>query len=156
MAGQQGGQGPLDRAVGSAVRGNSTAFGFSISVTLSFGMLSSLRGAPSVLEMFLFGVAAALAIAVLEAAVSRGFRVEIEQVSQRVDMLGTAMNLVSVAAAVGVATGVGEVVGGIPAWPAGAFAAASVYVLAESGEIFIAELIQGEEGRGEGEPEQGS
>ena len=140
----------MDRAIGTSVRGNSTAFGFSIMITVSFGLLAQLRGSPSVLEMLLFGIAAALAVAVLEAAVSRGFRAELEQVSQRVDMLGTALNFISVAAAVGVATAVGELVGGIPAWPIGALAATSGYVLTESAEIFVAQLIQGEAPQGAG------
>ena len=151
MAEEHRGQGPVDRAIGTSVRGNSTAFGFSIMITVSFGMLAHLRGSPSVLEMLLFGIAAALAVAVLEAAVSRGFRAELEQVSQRVDMLGTAMNFISVAAAVGVATAAGELVGGVAAWPIGALAATSVYVLTESAEIFIAQLIQGEAPAGAGE-----
>ncbi len=156
MGERKAGQGPVDRAIGSSVRGNSTAFGFSIMITLSFGMLSHLRGSPDVREMLLFGVAAAVAVSVLEAAASRGFRLEIEQVSQRTDMLGTALNFISVAAAVGTVAAIGELVTGTLAWPLGAIAASTVYVLIESFELFVAEVIQGEEGEGEGKRERSS
>ena len=139
------------RALGSSVRGNSTAFGFSIMITLSFGALQSLRGTPSLAELLLFGVAAALAVAALEALVTRGFRQPVDRVSQRSDLLGTAMNFASVAAGVGTAIGLAEIIGGVVIWPLAAAAAATVYVLTEAAEIFVAERIAGKEGEGSGD-----
>lgn len=140
------GQSPVGRAVSTSVRGNSTAFGFSIMITVSFGMLWHLRGEPTVPEMLLFGAAAALGVALLEGTLTRGFRARAEQAPPEVRMLGTAMNFVSVSAGVAAALGVGELMDGLPVWPAGAFAAALTYIIAESIEILIAEEVQAARG----------
>lgn len=140
------GQSPVGQAIGSSVRGNSTAFGFSIMISVSFGMVWHLRGEPSVPEMFLFGAAAAVSIAILEGALTRGFSARTEQAPQEVTMLGTAMNFASVSAGVAAALGVGELLGGTVVWPAAAFAAGLTYVLAESAEVLMAEKIQSARG----------
>lgn len=132
----------VDRSIGTSVHGNSPAYGFSIMITVSFGMLTSLLGTPRVVEMLLFGLAAAATVAVLEAAVTRGFRKTIDDAHEEVQMLGTALNFVSVAAGVGTALAVGELLGGVIAWPVGACLAATAYVATESSEILLAEAVQ--------------
>jgi hypothetical protein len=146
MAGDQQPESRALRALGSSVRGNSTAFGFSIMITLTFGAVQSLRGTPSLAELVLFGLGAALAVGAFEAAVTRGFRESVEKVSERADMLGTALNFASVAGAVGAAIGIAELVGGVVIWPLAPAVAATVYVLVEAAEIFVAERLEGEEG----------
>lgn len=150
---EEAGHGPIGRAISTSVRGNSTAFGFSITITVSFGTLSQLLGKPSLLEMLLFGVAAATSVALLEGAITRGFRAHLSGASQEVQMLGTAMNFASVAAGVGAAIAVGELFGGVPAWPVGAFLAATVYIATESAEILVAERIQSLRGDPQAEPD---
>lgn len=118
------------------------AFGFSIMVTASFGVLSAVAGSPTVGEILLFGIGAALPVAALEAVVTRGFRVPAETHPSEVAMLGTALNFASVAAGVGAALGGAETVGGGVGWPAAGFVAATVYMLAESVENLIAEVVQ--------------
>lgn len=140
------GENRVSRAIGTSIRGNSTAFGFSIMITVSFGMLSNVEGAPKVFELFLFGVGAAAGLAILEGALTKGFRAEIERTSQEVRLLGTAMNFMSVAAGVAAALAVGELFDGRVAWSLAAFAAANVYVAAESAELLLAEEIQGARG----------
>lgn len=134
--------GPIGLALSTSVRGNSTAFGFSIMITASFGALTTLRGSANLLEILLFGVAAAAVVAALEGVVTRGFRRAVSEAPSEVRMLGTAMNFASVAAGVATAMGIGEIVGGVAAWPAGGSAAAAVYVLVESAELLLAEGIQ--------------
>lgn len=140
------GESRVGRAFGTSIRGNSTAFGFSIMITASFGMVSHIDGAPSVLELLLFGVGAAVAVALLEGGVTRGFRAAIEQTSQEVRMLGTAMSFASVAAGVAAALGAAEILDGTVVWPVAAFAAAMAYVVAESLELLLAEEIQAARG----------
>jgi hypothetical protein len=70
-------------------------------------------------------------------------------------MLGTAQNFLSVAAGVGVAIAAGELFGGIPVWAATGFAAATVYVLAESLEIAAAERVQHLRGDRQAEDQEG-
>ncbi len=156
MAGEPPGEealdhGPMGRALSTSVHGNSTAFGFSITITASFGVLTNLRGSPGLLEILLYGIAAAIAVAVLEGVVTRGFRRRASRAPSEVQMLGTAMNFASVAAGVASAMAIGEIVGGAVAWPAGAFCASAVYVLGESSEVLLAEGIQ----RWRGDPHAG-
>ncbi len=72
---------------------------------------------------------------------TKGFRSAIEQASQEVQMLGTAMNLASVAAGVGAALAVAELMGGTGTWPVAAFAAAMTYIGAEGLELLLAEQV---------------
>lgn len=136
------GESPVARAFGTSIRGNSTAFGFSIMITVSLGAVNHIAGAPDVIELLLFGVGAAVAIAALEGVLTKGFRSRIEQASQEVKMLGTAMNLASVAAGVGAALVVAELMSGTGTWPVSAFAAAMTYIGAEGFELLLAEQIQ--------------
>ena len=103
------------------------------------------------LEVVLWGAAAAAAVAVLEGVVTRGFRRPASKAPSEVQMLGTALSFASVAAGVGAAIAVGELFGGIAVWPAAGAAAAATYVLGEGVETLIAEAIQ----RWRGEPEAG-
>lgn len=148
--------GPVGRALSTSVHGNSQAFGFSITVTASFGMLTHLEGPPASAEIIYFAIAAAAAIAGLEAAVSRGFRVKAVHSPSRVQMLGTAMNMLSVAGALALALLAAEIVAGTPAWPTAGFVAALGYVALEAAELLVAEAIQSARGdpeAGEEEPE---
>lgn len=143
---EQVGEDRVSRAIGTSIRGNSTAFGFSIMITVTFGMVSHLDQAPNALELLLFGVGAAVALATLEGTVTKGFRAVIEQTSQEVKILGTAMNFVSVGAGVAAALGVAELLDGRAVWPIAAFVAAITYVAAESLELLLAEQIQAARG----------
>lgn len=105
-----------------------------------------LEGSPTVLEMFLFGIAAAVAVALLEGIVSRGFRVPVGENPLEVRLLGTAMDFASVAAGIATALGVGELLDDAEVWPVAAFLAVLVFIAAESVEFFLAERIQAARG----------
>lgn len=135
-------QGPVGTALTTSVRDNATAFGFSIMITASFAALNRNEGTPTVTELLLFGVAAAMAVALLEAGVTHGFRRRAGSAPAEVTMLGTALNALSVAVGVGTAVGIAEVASGLPAWAAGGFLAAMAYILTESAELLLAEGVQ--------------
>jgi hypothetical protein len=141
--------GPVESAISTVTRGNSTAFGFSITITGTFGVLQTLVGSPTFLEVLMFGVAAAGTIAVIEAVVTRGFRQRSGVLPAEVRMLGTAQDFLSVAAAVAAAAGVGAVLNRGAAWPLAAAAATFVFIAMETGETVLAEVIQ----RRRGDPE---
>lgn len=122
--------------------GNSAAFGFSIVITVSYGAMQDLRGSPTLLELLVYGMAAALAVAVMEGIITRGFRVGVERLPVEVSMLGTAQNVLSVAAAVGAVIGVGELIGGTVAWLLAGAVAATVFVVLESAELLLAAVVQ--------------
>ena len=150
-------RGPVSRALSTSVRGNSPAFGFSIMITASFGGLTEVAGSPSVVEVLLFGVAAASAVAALEGIVSRGFRARADAAPSEVRLLATSMNVASVATGVGTAIGAAEALGGGAGWPVAGFAAAAVYILTEASEVMLAERIQAARGdpRAHAETEDG-
>lgn len=143
--------GPVARALAAAVRGNSTAFGFSVTITVSFGIMQRLQGSGTLLDLLLFGIAAALAVSLIAGLVTRGFSQRVEPVVPEVSMLGTAQDFLSIAAGVGSVTAVGELTGGSAAWPLAGFVAATVFVLVESAELMLAEQVQ----RRRGDPEAG-
>lgn len=134
--------GRFRRAVGTPILGNSEAFGFSITITVTFGMVSRAEGSARVPELFLFGIAAACAFVVVEAAVSRGFRVRVEPLPPEVRMMGTAFGVLSIAAAIGSAYGLVEVLGGLAAWSVPPFAASLAFVGMEVVEALVAAVIQ--------------
>ncbi len=132
----------LRRGLQTSVVDNSSAFGFSIMITASFGMLNRLHGQPGFGEIFGFALAAVLAFTALQAVASSGFRTRPGTAPREVVMLGTALNVVSVGLGVGAATLTGLVLGPSAAWPLGGFLAASVFVLAEALELTLAARME--------------
>ena len=130
--------GRLRRGLQTSVVDNSSAFGFSITITASFGTLSRLHGQPGFGEIFGFALAAVAAFTVLQAVASSGFRSRPGTAPREVVMLGTALNVASVGLGVGAATLTGLVLDSSVAWPLGAFLAAFVFVLAEALELTLA------------------
>jgi hypothetical protein len=141
-------------ALSTSVSSNATAFGFSITITVGFGVVQTLEGSPTLFELMLFGIAAATAVGLLEAAVTRGFRRRVGAAPPEVSMMGTALNFASVAAGVGAAIGIGEVIDGTAVWPIASFTTAAVYVLVEAVEVLLAEAIQSARGDAEAAKEQ--
>jgi ABC-type branched-subunit amino acid transport system permease subunit len=134
--------GKVVTALHTSVRGNATAYGFSIMITASYGALTRLQGSPSLLEIMVFALGAVTSVVLVEAAVTRGFVSRAGQAPPEVRLLGTAFNWLSVGASVGACIGVGAIATGYVAWAVASFAAAGVYVLAESLEMLAAEIVQ--------------
>ena len=138
--------GRVETAVSTSTFGNSTAFGFSITITAAFGAVQSVVGTPTVLQVLLFALAAAAVVGVLEGLVTRGFRVRVGTAPPEVAMLGTAQNVVSVALGIGAAAGLATLFPHGGAWPAAGALSILVFLLAESGETLLAEWIQARRG----------
>ena len=139
-------QGAVETAISTATRGNAIAFGFSITITGTFGILQKLIGSPTLVQIFLFGVSAAATVGVIEALVTRGFRHRPRAVPAEVRMLGTAQDFLSVAAGLGAAAGVATLLDAGGAWPLAAAAATFVFLAAESAETLLAEIVQDRRG----------
>jgi len=133
--------------VSESLHGNATAFGYSVTITASFGAVQHERGQPSYLDLLLFGVGAVIAFAVLEGVVTRGFRNPLRTGRDEVVTLGTALAFMSVALAITAALSVAHVLHGGVAWFAGAMAGSLVFALAESVEFVVAELVQERRGQ---------
>ncbi|MFR9806984.1 hypothetical protein ACL02T_32515 [Pseudonocardia sp. RS010] len=147
--------GVLRLALATSTLHNSAAFGFSIAITGSFGVVQTVVGSPAVLTILVFAVSAAAALGLVEAVVTNGFRVRVKAVPAEVTMLATAQNLVSVALAILAVTGVAVLLRSWAAWPVGGATAALVYLFAESAEMVLAEVVQRRRGDPEAESEEG-
>ncbi len=130
-----------------SLHGNATAFGYSVTITASFGATQLARGAPDFEDLLLFGMGAVVAFSGLEGLVSHGFREPLDEGSDQVITLGTALAFISVGLAIAAARGLASILGGGIAWFAAALGASLVFALVESLEFMLAEIVQ--ERRGE-------
>jgi hypothetical protein len=132
----------LGTGLSRALHGNATAFGYSVTITASFGAVSLDRGKPHYAELLLFGLGAVTAFSALEGAVTKGFRAALDAGSDQVISLGTALAFVSVTLAITAAHGVASMLHGALAWYAAAFVASLTFALAESLELVLAQWVQ--------------
>src|SRR5919202_4686122 len=137
-----------------SARENVSAYGYSVTITASYGLLTVILGSPSVLEIFIFAGGAILAVALVEAIASGGFRHRLEEEPSRVRALGGSISFFSVGLALLSAVLVGRIVGGLFAWPLGSFLATLVFLLVFALEVGLAELLAGR--REEAEPRSAS
>lgn len=128
------------RGLNTSVAGNSQAFGFSIAVTVTFGVVSSAQGNPSTAELMGFAMSAVAAFSVLNLVVARLMRTEpCETESTRVLLIATATDFLAVGAAVGAAIGICHAADGWSAWVLAPLCAGVVYVLVQSIELAVGE-----------------
>ncbi len=132
----------LASGLSRALHGNATAFGYSVTITASFGAVQLNRGAPHYADLLLYGLGALAAFSALEGAVTKGFRIPLDVGSERVIALGAALAFLSVALAITAAHGVALVLHGSLAWFTAALVASLVFVLAESLELVLAQWLQ--------------
>lgn len=132
----------LSNGLHEALHGNATAFGYSVTITASFGAVQLAHGQPRFGDLLLFGVGAVIAFGGLEGLVSRGFRMPLEKGTDQVVTLGTALAFISIALAIATARGVAALLDGGAAWFGAALGASLVFVLVESLEFMLAERVQ--------------
>jgi hypothetical protein len=128
-----------ERGLRTSVRTNGGAYGYSVMITASFGVLSATAKSPSVGQIFLFVLGAVLAFLLVEASVSRGFRVRLRGEPSEVVALGSAFAFVSVGGGVGIATLAGELLSPDLAWPLGSLLATAAYLVLVGIELAFAE-----------------
>ena len=139
--------------LGQSLGGNATAFGYSVTITASFGAVELGRGAPGFGDLIVFGLGAVVAFGGLEGVASGGFRSPLKKGSDDVILLGTALAFVSIVLAIAAARGIAALLSGAWAWFGAAFCASLVFALVESVEFMFAQWLQ--ERRGEPvEPDQ--
>jgi len=128
----------LFHGVRTSVRNNGVAYGFSVMITASFGLLQSATGSASTLDIFFFAGGAVAGFVLLEAIASNLFRVRMRGDPPEVVALGTAFSFFSVGVGLAVAAAVGAVVSPGLAWPVGGFGATLAYVTAAGAEMALA------------------
>jgi hypothetical protein len=125
----------------SAVGRESTTFGFSILVTVTFAIVQATHGPPTVGNVFAYAVGAVMSFTLLEGLLSRGFRRPMPQHATQTLTLGTSLNVVSVAAGLAAGWGVASSTRGLAAWAAAPLVAGLVYLVLESLEEAVAERV---------------
>ena len=148
QAGAEDGQPPrgvrarLVCGLGESLGGNATAFGYSVTITASFGAVEIGQGSPGFGELIVFGLGAVVAFGGLEGIASGGFRMPLKKGSDEVVLLGTSLAFISIVLAIATARGVAAVLTGAWAWFGGALGASLVFALVESLEFMLAEWVQ--------------
>lgn len=135
------GDGVITRGLKSTVGRESTTFGFSILVTVGFGMLQATEGTPDVARIFLYAIGAVLSFTTLEGNLSKGFRRSLPQHHTHVQSVGTSLNLLSVLAGLAAVWIIGAVASHASVWAMAPFAAGVVYLFMESLETALAERL---------------
>lgn len=118
----------------TAVSGNAQAFGFSITVTATYGVISSAQGSPSVPDIFGFALAAVAAFSLLNLLVARLLAKERKD-PDRVVLVATATDFLAVGSGIAAAVGLQYVLTGWPTWVLAPFTASLVYVLVQALEM---------------------
>ena len=132
---------PMARSLRSTVGRESTTFGFSILVTVTFGVLNSTYGSPTVPQTFVYAIGAVASFTLLQGVLSRGFREPMPQHATQTLTLGTSLNVVSVVAGLASAWGFAELTRGLVGWGGAPLVAGLVYLLSESLEEAAAERL---------------
>lgn len=81
------------RGLGMSAHNNALAYGYSVTVTASFGVLTQTAKPVSIGRIFLFVVGASVAFAVVNAAVTRGFRTRVQTEPPVVLALATSLGV---------------------------------------------------------------
>lgn len=126
------------RGLGSSTRNNSLAYGYSLALTASFGMLALLDRSPDVADLFLFAIGAASTFAFANAVVTRGYRMKTEDEPPVVIAFGTSLGVVSVTGAIGIAALCGWLLPSWLGWLIGGFGASTGYIVLGAFEMLLA------------------
>ena len=132
----------LQHGIRTALRNNVSAYGFSVMITASFGVLTASLGSPSVGDVFLFAAGGVTGVTVIEGISSRGFREKMRGDPSDIVALGSAIGSFSVGVAIGAAALVALALTGGVGWAVGAMAASAIYVLISGAEMALARILQ--------------
>ncbi|WP_148061582.1 hypothetical protein [Cellulomonas sp. PhB143] len=130
----------LLHGLGLSVRGNAQAFGYSVTVTATFGAVAVRLGDPTSLQIMGFALCAVLAFSLLNVLVALQIRRDPSEAvpePARVLLIATASDLLAVAAAVGSAIGVTAWLAGGVAWFVAPLCSGLVYVVVQSAELAV-------------------
>lgn len=130
------------RGLGSSTRHNSLAYGYSLALTASFGMITLLDRRPDVADIFLFGIGAASTFAIANAVVTRGYRAKTRDEPPVVIAFGTSLGVISVTGAIGIAAVCGWLIRGWPGWLVGGFGASTGYIVLGAFELLAAYALR--------------
>ncbi len=121
---------------------NARAYGFSVMITATFGVLTTKLGPSSEFDVFAFLAGAAIAFMLVDAVSSRGFRLRARPDPPDVVALGAALSLVSIGISVAAAALAAELLQADVGWPFASFLATLTYLLVVGAELTLARRLQ--------------
>lgn len=128
----------LIRGFNASVTGNAKAFGFSITVTVTFGVITAVHHDPSLYQLMGFALSAVAAFSLLNVVVALLLDVRPSRVREtRALLVATATDFLAVGAGVGSAIGISHVLSAWPSWIVAPFAAGLLYVLVQAVELAV-------------------
>lgn len=129
---EQAAPGRMQTGLRTAVVNNATAFGYSIMITGSFGIVTAGEGNATIGQVYLFGMLAVAGFVVLEAVASQLFRRRPETFPVEVTVLATALDFAAVAIGFGGAAAATALFDGTVAWCVAGVWASALFTLAEA------------------------
>ena len=129
------------RGLGLSARNNALAYGYSVTATAIFGVLSEAARPADIGRIFLFVAGASLAFAVVNAIVTRGFRARVQTEPPVVVALATSLGIVSVSAAVGAAVLLATLIRDWPAWLLTGIVSTWIYLSVAALEVAVARAL---------------
>lgn len=135
------------RGLGESTKHNSLAYGYSLALTGTFGLVTILDRTPHVLDIFLFGIGGSITFTIANAAVTRGFTVRVAREPPIILAFGTSFGFLSVSGSLGAAALVGWGFDGWAGWLVAPFAASGTYLLLSALELLLARAVRAVIGR---------
>lgn len=120
------------------MRTDATAFGYSILITATFGVLALEARPVTVLRILLFVWGATSAFTIWEVIVTRGFEVRVREERSEVLLVGTALAPIAVSIGLGGAVMAARWSSGAWSWAAAPLTATAAYVLATGLQLALA------------------
>lgn len=131
----------FSKGLRTSIQENSTAYGYSVMITVSFGALTTAGERPSMGRLFLMVAGAAIAFTLMEALSTRMFR-NTDRESDYVALLGAAFNFVSIGVGLAVAWLTTALTSGWVAWLLVPTAATVAYLVFVGLEITMAKRVE--------------
>jgi hypothetical protein len=122
----------------TSVTGNAQAFGYSITITVTYGMVNNVQHNPTTVDLLLFALAGVLTFSaanLLLAALAPTIDKDAEPA--RVVLVATATDILAVSGGVGAAAAVSHLTGGWVSWVLAPLLAGLVYILVQSVELAV-------------------
>lgn len=131
----------FSKGLRTSIEENSTAYGYSVMITVSYGALTTAGEQPSVGRLFLMVAGAGIAFTVMEALSTRMFR-NTDRESEYIALLGAAFNFLSIGVGLAVAWLTTAVTSGWVAWLVVPTMATIAYLVFVGLEITVAKRVK--------------
>ena len=126
----------------TSVLNNTVAYGYSIAITASYGVLNVVEDTPTLWDIIGFACGAVFAFTLVEVLVYVGFRHELTEEPIEVVVLGSTFSFVSIGLALGATVCVGWLLNGPVSWVIGSFLATMVYIGFLALEMSVADRLR--------------